>query len=232
MNKVDLINLLLAKTDGNHYLEIGVEYGTSFLRVSAKNKLAVDPRFRLLGLIKFMSKFTAGDCQFFGCTSDEFFAKQAGYLKCNPIDLAFVDGLHTFEQSLRDVENCLKYLSDGGFVIVHDCNPRSGEAARVADSHHNASRLRWGKFVPKIAVPWTGDVWKTIVYLRSKRNDVDVSVLDYDHGLGVIRKGRPKDRLSLGDKEIELMTYNDLEMNRTKLLNLKQVPAEDLSFES
>lgn len=33
--------------------------------------------------------------------------------------------------------------------------------------------------------PWSGDVWKSIVHLRSIRPDLRVAVLDCDSGVGI-----------------------------------------------
>ena len=63
-------------------------------------------------------------------TSDDFFSLDAHKVfKENKIDVAFIDGLHTYEQSLRDAVNCLKYLNKGGLHYIHDCNPQSEEAS-------------------------------------------------------------------------------------------------------
>lgn len=62
-------------------------------------------------------------------TSDLFFREQAPQVyKNKKIDIAFVDGMHTYEQSLVDNVNCLKYLREDGYIILHDCNPQSLES--------------------------------------------------------------------------------------------------------
>ena len=62
-------------------------------------------------------------------TSDLFFREQAPQVyKNKKIDKAFVDGMHTYEQSLVDNVNCLKYLREDGYIILHDCNPQSLES--------------------------------------------------------------------------------------------------------
>ena len=76
-------------------------------------------------------------------------------IKCsekNKIDVAFIDELHTHEQSLRDAVNCLKYLNNDGCILFHDCNPQSEEAA--------------DKSLPSKPINWNGDVWKTIYHFR------------------------------------------------------------------
>ena len=38
-------------------------------------------------------------------------------------DCIFIDGLHTFEQSLKDFYNAWEVLNKGGAVVFHDTNP-------------------------------------------------------------------------------------------------------------
>ena len=68
---------------------------------------------------------------------------------------------------------------------------------------------------------WNGDVWKTIVYLRSYRYDINVFVMNCEHGLGIITNGKPEDMLNLSADEIDKMTFHDLDNDRERILNLK-----------
>jgi hypothetical protein len=132
--------------------------------------------------------------------------------------VAFIDGLHTFEQSLRDFENCLNYLSPTGVILLHDCNPLSPEEGAPTRSPEEMYAL----YPNRKSNDWTGDVWKTILYLQSIP-EFEVMVLDCDHGVGVVRKtigSLPKQ--SLSKDQIDILTYEDLDKNRTAFLNLKQ----------
>ena len=66
-----------------------------------------------------------------------------------------------------------------------------------------------------------GDVWKTIVHLRSQRRDLRAFVLDCDFGLGIITRGQPEDPLDISPADLQKMDYQDLEKNRQHWLNLK-----------
>lgn len=68
---------------------------------------------------------------------------------------------------------------------------------------------------------WMRDVWKTIVYLRSLRSDLQVFVIDCDCGIGIVKKGKPESMLPYSETEINHLTYQDFEQNKEKLLNLK-----------
>ena len=203
MDRIQVIQYLLSKIDGKTYLEIGVEYGKSFCPIVAPRKIAVDPvpastqvRAHLLQHLK---------ATYYQTTSDDFFAQKGHIFDEKKIDVALVDGLHTYAQSLRDVENCLMHLNTNGLIVMHDCNPLTESAAAL-------------EFVNLI---WNGDVWKTIAYLRSCRDDINVFVLNCDFGLGIISKAEPENMLNLSGAQIGEMTFKDLDNNREKILNLK-----------
>lgn len=149
-------------------------------------------------------------------TSDAFFEDQAAFLKQRRIDVALIDGLHTYKQVLLDVENTLRYLRDDGVIFLHDCNPTRASVACAAESYADfRAQNRWWE------IDWSGDVWKAIVYLRSTRQDLRIAVLDCDWGVGILRKGTPESRLTYSPAQIEALDYGDLAADRDRLLNLK-----------
>jgi len=96
------------------------------------------------------------------------------------LDVVLIDGLHTYSQSLRDFVHSLKWLKDGGVIMMHDCNPASEAAAYPANSLAHACSLN----LPGWTNNWNGDVWKTIAHLRASRNDLHIFTLAGDFGLG------------------------------------------------
>lgn len=213
--RVEVIQRIINKMGAKFYLEIGVAEGRCFLQINAFRKLGVDPKFliskkkKILSLlINPLNLFN----KYFEISSDFFFKSLSSLEDINPIDIIFIDGLHTYQQSLRDVQNSLKYLAKGGTIVMHDCNPWS---KRVASPINSIS----GKKPPG---KWLGDVWKTIVYLKSIRNDLNVFVLNFDRGVGVVSKSHINNSdLDLSEREINLLNFKDLDSNRKKLLNLK-----------
>jgi len=129
----------------------------------------------------------------------------------------FIDGLHTYQQSLKDVLHSLDHLHDHGVVVMHDCNPIHPATGYPAGSFVNAVAMN----LPGWTGAWCGDVWQTICYLRSQRKDLHVFVLDCDYGLGVVTRGIPANQLDLTPDEIDRMSYDDLANNRQQFLNLK-----------
>ena len=52
-------------------------------------------------------------------TSDEFFKNNK-----EKFDLIFLDGLHTYHQTIKDINNSLRNLNSNGIIIIHDCLPK------------------------------------------------------------------------------------------------------------
>ena len=67
-------------------------------------------------------------------TSDEFFAEHdLRELLGGPVELAFIDGLHLFEQVLRDFVNLERCSTAHTVIILHDCLPaRRGDGERAS----------------------------------------------------------------------------------------------------
>ena len=214
-----IVQALLDHSSRQNYLEIGVETGDCFLKIRARKKIAVDPHIPI-GIRRKLKYILRNPCNirnvYAEVTSDEFFARHDELLKEYPPAVAFVDGLHTFEQSLRDVMNALEYVGSDGVIVVHDCNPESAAAAQPTFSIDAAAARRVDGWTGE----WCGDVWKTIVHLRGTRGDLNVCVLDCDHGVGVITRARERrPTAALGNPTS--MTYEDLEANRKVILNLQ-----------
>jgi len=223
MNRIQIVQGILNRLAGKTYLEIGTERGYSFFPIQAERKLAVDPKLKLR--IKFTKRlkrtftkiFVPAEEKYFKMTSDDFFITKSDLLQNKKIDVALVDGAHTYRQSVKDVFNCLKYLNKNGVIVIHDCNPKSEAMAYPALSFQDAEKMK----LPGWEEQWCGDVWKTIVHLRSLSKDLCVFVLDCDFGIGIAARGRPENTLDYSVEDIERMSYHDLESQRKRLLNLK-----------
>ena len=192
MTRWDVCNARLAQFDPSRFLEIGVKTGRGARKIRADLKFGVDP----VPLLP-----TPGYTKLYIQTSDEFFASQKGYLN---LSVVLVDGLHHWDQVLRDILNSVSHLNPGGTVVVHDCNPPD-EGSQV---------------VPRQQGHWNGDCWKAIVHLRATRPDLRVYTLDADEGLGIITWGR-NERLIPEPKEL---TWAGLVKNRVEWLGLVPCP--------
>jgi len=217
MNKAEIIQKILDKKKASTYLEIGVARGENFFPMKVRQKIAVDPNFTFnkIDQIKWTIKKPCNAlAKFHGITSDCYFANVRKY---SSFDVVFIDGLHTYQQSLKDFCNSLENLKEDGVIVIHDCDPPHAAAAYPADSYEQAALSN----SPGWTGEWCGDVWKTICYLRSTRKDLRVFVLDCDYGLGIITRGAPDNCLELSEQELDNMTYEEFLRDRKKLLNLK-----------
>lgn len=233
MDRFRLIKNTIFSHSYTSYVEIGVYRGRSFLPVKCWKKIAIDPymkiswKGKLYGIYKNMYNINS---KYYNLTSDNFFRNKAPkILGAGKIDLFFIDGLHTFEASLKDVLNSLKYLNKNGTIIMHDCFPPHKAAATPAASFQDAKKMNVNGWTGQ----WCGDVWKTIVYLKEKYPlNLNVAVLNSDFGLGIISFTTPiKSKLEIDEdlfKRIESLTYESVFSNPEKTLGLREAKEFDL----
>ena len=222
MNRIKAVQQALGGRAKPVYLEIGVWKGLAFRHVTAAEKIAVDPAFKLSARTRRHADAKAVATHYFEMTSDAFFANETELLEQRAVDVALIDGLHDYRQVVRDVENTLRYLRDDGVIVLHDCNPATaliGAAAASLDDFR--AQHPWWNLLWLTRPLWTGDVWKAIIQLRSTRHDLRIAVLKCDFGVGIIRKGSPESRLAYSAEQVEALSYADLAAGREHLLNLK-----------
>ena len=118
--------------------------------------------------------------------------------------LIFIDGLHLAQQAIKDVYNSLDHLNDGGFILMHDCNPP------------NIWRQRENYSIDGYNYPWNGTTWKAYYQLRKTRADLSMCCVDTDYGVGIIRKGGQV----LAPADNTFYDYNVLQENKKEYLNL------------
>jgi tetratricopeptide (TPR) repeat protein len=155
------------------YVEIGVASGDS-LALAGKDTSAVgvDPR-------PCIDKKIQPQTKLYPITSDEFFQifDLLNELGSSRLALAFIDGLHDFEQVLKDFINLERVADKKTVFLIHDCLP----VARLVASRTPATSF------------WCGDVWKIIPCLKTHRPDLDVHVIPArPSGLGMITRLNPK----------------------------------------
>jgi hypothetical protein len=191
-SRYHLINHLIEINGFKKYLEIGVFNGENIKNICIEHKDGVDP-----GAEGGVSEFVN-----YQMTSDDFFSTLNPYFK---YDIIFIDGLHHSDQVDKDIQNSLRHLNDGGFILLHDCNPPE----------------EFLQIVPRQSGLWNGDVWKSIAKLRCTEPNLEISVVDTDWGIGVITKGiqQTYNKTPL-NQCLEWNYFND---NREELLNIISV---------
>jgi hypothetical protein len=142
--------LLSAFPAGSGYLEIGVLRGFTFENVEAATRCGVEPRPRFD-----TTRLPPGASIYIG-TSDDFFSTLDG---TRQFDLVFLDGLHTFRQTYRDLINALR-VCPSGLLLIDDVVPADSASAIPDRDEAIEERKR-----RQIAGPnmWHGDVFKVVV---------------------------------------------------------------------
>lgn len=171
MQRYEILNSLIKKNNYKKYLEIGTQYGNCFTQIDLprSSKYCVDLYKNFDDLDEEIS-------------SDDFFKK------CEETyDIIFIDGDHSYEQSLKDVLNALEVLNEGGVIVCHDCYPEN---------------------IQETALDCKGTVYGTILNLRMSRSDLEVYVINSDCGVGVIKKGISKTIQKESNIEFEQFVNN------------------------
>jgi predicted O-methyltransferase YrrM len=86
-------------------------------------------------------------------TSDDFFTQ----LDERAIfDVVFIDGMHQVDYVIRDINNAVRFIADGGYLFLDDILPmeKSEQLAVPAIHKYEDGILKYHM------TPWTGDVWK------------------------------------------------------------------------
>ncbi len=157
-------------------LEIGVFEGAS-LRLVRPPAIAigVDPAPRILHPL-------AAETHIFPEASDVFFAngRARTLLAERPLSIGFIDGLHLFEQALRDFINLEALCGPDSVILLHDTIPL--DEATSAREQRTAFH--------------TGDVWKTILCLKHYRPELRiVTVATPPSGLTIVTALDPANRV-------------------------------------
>jgi hypothetical protein len=187
-------------------IEVGVGNGESIARVRPPTlAIGVDPAPRLAYSL-------SAQTHIFTETSDAFFARGGpdALLAGRPLGVGFIDGLHLYEQALKDFINLERYCGPRSVILFHDTLPLN-EATQ--------SRALDTKF-------FTGDVWKIVLCLKYYRPDLDVfTIATAWTGLTVVAGLDPAARV-LADRYDEAVArfvkvpFADIEQRLDSALNI------------
>ncbi len=181
-SRLDIVQNIIKKKNYKKYLEIGCFDDELFNYINCEKKVGVDP-------------VSGGTIR---KTSDEFFSDNNDYFDC-----IFIDGLHEYKQVRKDILNSLKFLNQGGLILLHDCLPNN----------------YFEQAIPRCQWTWNGDVWKAIVESR-KSKDIDVYTCYADYGIGVIIKRPNRNLLETSNKDSASLKFEDYFYNHKNLMNI------------
>lgn len=174
------------------YVEIGLGHGRS-LALAGEGTLAIgiDPYQGFWGNLNYVS--SNSPATLFPLASDDFFKQYdlSQVIGSETFDLAFIDGLHIFEQALKDFINLERFAGKDSVVLIHDCLPVEVIVAE---------REPCPGF-------WTGDVWRIIPCLKTFRPDLRIMTIPaFPSGLGVVTNLDSSSTI-LSDNYDEILSY-------------------------
>lgn len=148
------VNAIAKSINAQNYLEIGVGYGTTLFSVDVKNKIGVDPSFAFD-----KSTIDMPNLRLVEEKSDMFFSKLPLSIE---FDIIFIDGLHTFEQTYRDLCNSLVHLNKGGVILIDDTRPC--DIYSTSQDYEKCCKARQEQ--GNLNGAWNGDAFKVVYALH------------------------------------------------------------------
>lgn len=193
------------------YLEIGVSQGVTFHALKAATKVAVDPVF---AFDVPEAERTNPNARYHQVPSDVYFGTIVD--PAERFDVINVDGLHTAEQTLRDLLNALAFLAPDGIIVIDDVRPTHHVAAIRDQRRANAIR----KFLNVEDRSWMGDVYKVMFFIDSFLQQLSWRTVAENHGQAVVwrhRRAEVPERLltDVGAKSFDDFVAERGVLNRT-----------------
>jgi hypothetical protein len=203
---LDWIDRFYSVLNPEAVIEIGVFEGASLARVRPPTlAIGVDPKPTVLYPL-------TAETHIFPETSDAFFARRGpdALLAGRSLGVGFIDGLHLYEQVLKDFIHLESYCGRSSVILLHDTLPLDEPTqSRACDTQFH-----------------TGDVWKTVLCLKHYRPDLDVFTIATPWtGLTVVTGLDPGSRV-LADRYDEAvnrfinMPFSDIEKRLDGALNI------------
>lgn len=213
----EVLNRLIKQHGCKSYLEIGVgDPSNNYFLIECENKECIDPIYKnddssyVSGGVLVNALPDLESCVTYKMTSDEAFEIIPEDKK---YDCIFIDGLHTEEQSGRDLLNAFKHVSENGFIVLHDTNPTKEWQQTETPSEQYYQ--------------WNGTVWKTVAKLRDC--NVCFYTSPYDFGITII-KHTGSERLPEVFLKSDL-TWDDFVSRSEYLLNIEnKYPVLDVAI--
>lgn len=154
------LNCLAERLNAKRYLEIGVETGDTFHQVNCCEKVAVDPSF-LFEISSAGELNQHGSCDYHQVSSDQFFQKLDR--NAASFDLVFIDGLHHYDQVMRDFAGSILFSHSKTVFLVDDVLPC--DAFSALREQRQALELRHQYSNGYKGNAWHGDVYLFVLML-------------------------------------------------------------------
>lgn len=182
MLRATVLQRLLDLFERPRYLEIGVDRGETFTALKAFEKVAVDPSFHFdVEAVKQADPAAS----FMQVPSDAYFQQASRDVM---FDVVFIDGLHTFDQVLRDLLNCLSLSHDGTIIVVDDVIPTDYPASVKDIPTMLALRQAGGS----PGLTWMGDVYKAVFFMATFLPMYQYATVLENHGQLIMWRARTR----------------------------------------
>jgi Glycosyl transferase family 2/Glycosyltransferase 61/Methyltransferase domain len=211
------VNALAAALDATSYVEIGVANGTTFSAVHIKHRTGVDPNFGFDHLAA-----TNPTTRLVPITSDQFFA---GLPASQMFDIYFIDGLHTFEQTYRDLLNALAHAHPRSAFLIDDTVPVDEHSALPVQ----ADALRARRLAGSTEGSWHGDTYKVVFAIHDLHPELDYRTITGSGNPQTLvwrSPGVAQRTARIGSHDgIAALTYADLQANLDVLQSASEMAA-------
>ena len=197
-----VMRTLLAHYPEPRYLEVGVSGAKTFDKLEAPVKVAVDPAFRFDHTDP--ARAVRGT-EYHQVTSDEYFGSVVD--PAARFDVIFLDGLHTVEQTLRDLLNALEHLAPNGVIVIDDVRPPSALAAIPDEQEFLAQRKAEDR---EDESAWMGDVFRLVYFIDTFCQQLSFRVIRNNHGQAVVWRHRRPQVTDRGLAGVGAMDFDEM----------------------
>lgn len=173
------------------YLEVGVSQGLTFHALTAARKVAVDPIFHFK---LDQARADNPNATYHQVPSDQYFGEIAD--RREQFDVIYLDGLHTLEQTLRDLLNALPLLKSNGMIVIDDIMPSS----YTASLPNRDDAWAMGKALKLAKNPWMGDVYRLVYFIDTFLQAYTYRSVEENHGQLVLWR---QARASVTERRVE-----------------------------
>lgn len=215
VTRLEVIQSCLDLFSNPMYLEVGVWKGKTFGPAKAGTKVAVDPTFPDGVLDRLRAQ---NNTELHEVTSDQYFAAANPSQK---FDVIYLDGLHTFEQTLRDLINAVSFIAPRGIIIIDDVYPDTYHASLADVSHSRIVKRATGSDNKN----WMGDVYKMTLFIESFFQQYTYRVISNNHGQLVLW---PKRRASVKERSVEAIARAPFETIFIEAESQRRAPLADI----
>jgi len=217
-----LIDAMKYKT----YMEIGVALGSTWNNIVSDEKIAIDPKFSF----DWTGNALPGE-HLYEMSSDDYFRILPQKIE---VDIAFIDGLHTFDQVLKDILNVASILSPNGVILLDDTVPIDKFSAMT--DRLTAITSRKAVMGSKAHISWHGDVYKSLFFINDYMLRWDfVTIIDNGNPQTLLWRSRSETNrrpICHSLDHIQSMSFEQWVKIRHVLPELSESDAFEMFFES